>query len=187
MMIQMTLQQTSRVFKIVFTQIKYANLLSILFQSISLINVFFLHLGIAFLLLRCLFKSSFSACLPGIIFIFSSHSFKKIFIFTLFCFTILYWFCHILTCSYCSRQLIKQSALWPVIPITLIKSLFSLHLNKTVYFRIVSWLFPHLLYIFYKLHIIDYYWRRLWHPTLVLLPGKSHRQRSLVGCIPWGR
>ena len=114
-------------------------------------------------------------------------SFKKIFIFTLFCFTILYWFCHILTCSYCSRQLIKQSALWPVIPITLIKSLFSLHLNKTVYFRIVSWLFPHLLYIFYKLHIIDYYWRRLWHPTLVLLPGKSHRQRSLVGCIPWGR
>ena len=107
MMIQMTLQQTSRVFKIVFTQIKYANLLSILFQSISLINVFFLHLGIAFLLLRCLFKSSFSACLPGIIFIFSSHSFKKIFIFTLFCFTILYWFCHILTCSYCSRQLIK--------------------------------------------------------------------------------
>ena len=34
-------------------------------------------------------------------------SFKKIFIFTLFCFTILYWFCHILTCSYCSRQLIK--------------------------------------------------------------------------------
>ena len=29
--------------------------------------------------------------------------------------------------------------------------------------------------------------RRQWHPTLVLLPGKSHRQRSLVGCSPWGR
>ena len=26
-----------------------------------------------------------------------------------------------------------------------------------------------------------------WHPTLVLLPGKSHGQRSLVGCSPWGR
>ena len=23
--------------------------------------------------------------------------------------------------------------------------------------------------------------------TLVLLPGKSHGQRSLVGCSPWGR
>ena len=29
--------------------------------------------------------------------------------------------------------------------------------------------------------------RRQWHPTPVLLPGKSHRQRSLVGCSPWGR
>ena len=25
------------------------------------------------------------------------------------------------------------------------------------------------------------------HPTPVLLPGKSHGQRSLVGCSPWGR
>ena len=30
-------------------------------------------------------------------------------------------------------------------------------------------------------------WRRQWHPTLVLLPGKSHGWRSLVGCSPWGR
>ena len=30
-------------------------------------------------------------------------------------------------------------------------------------------------------------WRRQWHPTPVLLPGKSHGQRSLVGCRPWGR
>ena len=29
--------------------------------------------------------------------------------------------------------------------------------------------------------------RRQWHPTLVLLPGKSHGRRSLVGCSPWGR
>ena len=29
-------------------------------------------------------------------------------------------------------------------------------------------------------------WRRQWHPTPVLLPGKSHGQRSLVGCRPWG-
>ena len=29
--------------------------------------------------------------------------------------------------------------------------------------------------------------RRWWHPTPVLLPGKSHGRRSLVGCHPWGR
>ena len=29
--------------------------------------------------------------------------------------------------------------------------------------------------------------RRQWQPTPVLLPGKSHGQRSLVGCRPWGR
>ena len=29
--------------------------------------------------------------------------------------------------------------------------------------------------------------RRQWHPTPVLLPGKSHGGRSLVGCSPWGR
>ena len=28
--------------------------------------------------------------------------------------------------------------------------------------------------------------RRQWHPTPVLLPGKSHGRRSLVGCT-WGR
>ena len=29
--------------------------------------------------------------------------------------------------------------------------------------------------------------RRRWHPTPVLLPGKSHGQRTLVVCGPWGR
>ena len=30
-----------------------------------------------------------------------------------------------------------------------------------------------------------FFWRRQWQPTPVLLPGKSHGQRSLVGCSPW--
>ena len=30
-------------------------------------------------------------------------------------------------------------------------------------------------------------WRRKWQPTLVLLPGKSHGWRSLIGYSPWGR
>ena len=28
-------------------------------------------------------------------------------------------------------------------------------------------------------------WRRQWHPAPVLLPGKSHGRRSLVGCHLW--
>ena len=49
--------------------------------------------------------------------------------------------------------------------------------------------------VFFFLIIINFYWtivassvwRRQWHPTPVLLPGKSHGWRSLVGCSPWGR
>ena len=33
----------------------------------------------------------------------------------------------------------------------------------------------------------DDFWRRQWQSTPVLLPGKSHGWRSLVGCSPWGR
>ena len=29
-------------------------------------------------------------------------------------------------------------------------------------------------------------WRSQWHPTPVLLTGKSHGWRSLEGCSPWG-
>ena len=34
--------------------------------------------------------------------------------------------------------------------------------------------------------IIHISWRRRWHPTPVLLPGKSHGWRSPVGYSPWG-
>ena len=34
--------------------------------------------------------------------------------------------------------------------------------------------------------LLGTYWRRQWHPTPVLLTGKSHGRRSLVGCSPWG-
>ena len=35
-------------------------------------------------------------------------------------------------------------------------------------------------------HGCDQTGRRQWHPTPVLLPGKSHEWRNLVGCSPWG-
>ena len=34
---------------------------------------------------------------------------------------------------------------------------------------------------------LHFYGLEQWHPAPVLLPGKSHGQRSLVGCSPWGR
>ena len=38
-------------------------------------------------------------------------------------------------------------------------------------------------YCFHRRHRLG----RQQHPTPVLLPGKSHAWRSLVGCSPWGR
>ena len=34
--------------------------------------------------------------------------------------------------------------------------------------------------------ILSWIYQSLWQPTPVLSPGKSHGQRSLVGCSPWG-
>ena len=36
-------------------------------------------------------------------------------------------------------------------------------------------------------YFLAHFRRRQWHPSPVLLPGKSHGQRSLVGCSAWGR
>ena len=38
-----------------------------------------------------------------------------------------------------------------------------------------------------KLLLFFSHWRRKWQPTPVLLPGKSHGWRSLIGYSPWGR
>ena len=38
-----------------------------------------------------------------------------------------------------------------------------------------------------RTHLLWKLWRRQWHPTPVLLPGKPPGRRSLVGCSPWGR
>ena len=49
-----------------------------------------------------------------------------------------------------------------------------------------NWIEPYSSHLFWvKLRTL--LWRRQWHPTPVLLPGKSHGRRTLVGCSPWGR
>ena len=40
---------------------------------------------------------------------------------------------------------------------------------------------------FHMYALLEKAWRRKWQPTPVLLPGKSHGWRSLIGCSPWGR
>ena len=39
-----------------------------------------------------------------------------------------------------------------------------------------------------KLYVVkkEMPWRRKWQPTPVYWPGESHKQRSVVGCSPWG-
>ena len=46
-------------------------------------------------------------------------------------------------------------------------------------------LFSRSLLVTYFVYNSVYIRRRQWHPTPVLLPGKSHGRRSLVGCSPW--
>ena len=57
----------------------------------------------------------------------------------------------------------------------------------TLFFSVYK--FPDQISFFFLLKII--FQRNLlpcrqWHPTPVLLPGKSHGWRRLVGCSPWG-
>ena len=48
------------------------------------------------------------------------------------------------------------------------------------------WLSFFLIFFFFSFYFILNYIVD-WHPTLVLLPGKSYGWRSLVCCSPWGR
>ena len=66
-----------------------------------------------------------------------------------------------------------------VIPKTL--TLFSYHKYMRTYFLPTT--LKHILPIF--MFLVP--WRRKWQPTPVFLSGKSHGQRNLVGCSPWGR
>ena len=61
----------------------------------------------------------------------------------------------------------------------------SAHLSKSNYY--LSCNFILLTSKSYLILTSRIWWRRQWHPTPVLLPGKSHGRRSLEGCSPWGR
>ena len=54
-------------------------------------------------------------------------------------------------------------------------------------YRNIFWNAYFFISVFANIEPQPHIWRRQWHPTPVLLPGKSHGRRSLVGCKPWGR
>ena len=63
------------------------------------------------------------------------------------------------------------------------------HLTKSTTYSLVAqrWI----ICLQYRIHGFDPWlgkipWRRKWQPTPVILPGKSHGQRSLEGNSPWG-
>ena len=69
-------------------------------------------------------------------------------------------------------------------------SLYFIYIYKYIYIYVST-----CIYICTHVHIYAhisiyplciYVWRRQWHHTPVLLPGKSHGRRSLVGYSPWG-
>ena len=63
-------------------------------------------------------------------------------------------------------------------------SLLSPALAGRVFTTSTTWEAPVYIYFLKEQRSIQ---RRQWQPTPVLLPGKSHGQRRLVGCSPWGR
>ena len=67
-----------------------------------------------------------------------------------------------------------------------IKTIF-ICLKDTVQFFFRSLLIVNYFNFWYLKLSLTVIWRRQCLPTPVLLPGKSHGPRSLVGCSPWGR
>ena len=92
---------------------------------------------------------------------------------------------HRLSCSKACEIFLDQGSN-PHLPLWQADSLPLSHQESStiiVFFSIISCWGQY--YLNWSLYIHS--WRRQWQPTPVLLPGKSHGQRSLVGCSPWGR
>ena len=64
---------------------------------------------------------------------------------------------------------------------------YNSHCVDLLFFQLqLAFLLP-MLWPFYLINCFCFIRRRQWHPTPVLLPGKSQGRRSLEGCSPWGR
>ena len=84
-----------------------------------------------------------------------------------------------------------QKLVWPSIKFSnlCLSPLFNWRCDVTLRIWIIC-IRVHFMEVPTLIYFISYYstfQRRRWHPTPVLLPGKSHGRRSLVGCGPWGQ
>ena len=70
--------------------------------------------------------------------------------------------------------------IWPLCCLLFKLNVFSFFLNKTITGTTG-------LMIMIRILVGEGQQRKQWQPTPVLLPGKSHGRRSLVGCSPCGR
>ena len=71
----------------------------------------------------------------------------------------------------------------PIFPPSFIEKTSLSHRVFLAHFSNIRW--PYMMGFNFRVSILSYRKRR-WHPTSVLLPGKSHGWRSLVSCSPWG-
>ena len=81
---------------------------------------------------------------------------------------------------------------WPSFSLTLLHSKPSLHFYCKIFWKrilvsIISLTFFSPSFNWFSSPLASLVWRRRWHLTPALLPGKSHGRRSLVGGSPWGR
>ena len=104
-------------------------------------------------------------------------------------------------CWQCFHSILfKEGAFWPdltskkfkfskFVKVCLLKSYYKTILIKTMWYEWKQWkkTIHEKTYRFKKYTQTCIDGRRQWHPTPVLLPGKFHGWRSLVGCSPWGR
>ena len=90
-------------------------------------------------------------------------------------------------CNHLLQYFQKQISLMNL-PYFLLKGqMFSLAMDLVGLVRSLPVLLSSISCMWILLGVIQMGRRRQWHPTLVLLPGKSYGRRSLVGCSPWGR
>jgi len=59
----------------------------------------------------------------------------------------------------------------------------ELHGSENSHYNLSTKMLDKCAICFYCIYSVE---QRQWHPTPVLLPGKSHGRRSLVGCTPGG-
>ena len=78
------------------------------------------------------------------------------------------------------RKYLQTTHVYVYVYICIYCSCFWCHIQEIIAKNTVRELYS---YVFFSEFVVD----RQWHPTPVLLPGKSHGRMSLVGCSPWGR